>query len=64
MNKVYADKTLPYSQDEKFDIPVGWDACRGYLFTTTEEGDTVMVDTPAVITPATTTTEGFDDLFQ
>ena len=63
MNKVYDDKTLPYSQDEEFEIPVGWDACRGYLFTTTEEGDTVMVDTP-VITVPTNTSDGFDDLFQ
>jgi penicillin-binding protein 1A len=63
MNKVYADKSLPYSQEETFDIPIGWDACKGYLFTTTEEGDTVMVDSPVVTTPVTTT-EGFDDLFQ
>ena len=63
MNKVYADKTLPYSQSETFEIPAGWDACRGYLFTTTEEGDTVMVDTPVITAPANTT-GGFDDLFQ
>ena len=63
MNKVYADKSLPYSQEETFDIPIGWDACKGYLFTTTEEGDTVMVDSPVVTTPVTTT-DGFDDLFQ
>ena len=63
MNKVYADAALPYSQDEEFEIPVGWDACRGYMFTTTEEGDTVMVDTPVVTTP-TTASDGFDDLFQ
>ena len=63
MNKVYADKSLPYSQEETFDIPIGWDACKGYLFTTPEEGDTVMVDSPVVTTPVTTT-DGFDDLFQ
>ena len=28
MNKVYADKTLPYSQDEVFDIPKDYDPCR------------------------------------
>ena len=27
MNKVYADETLPYSQDEKFDIPENFDPC-------------------------------------
>ena len=27
MNKVYADETLPYSQEEKFDIPEGFDPC-------------------------------------
>ena len=27
MNKVYADETLPYSQDEKFDIPEDFDPC-------------------------------------
>ncbi len=27
MNKVYSDKTLPYSQDEKFDIPEDFDPC-------------------------------------
>lgn len=63
MNKVYADKTLPYSQDEKFDIPEGWDSCLGQLYTTTEEGDTIMIETSIVASP-TTTTDGFDDLFQ
>lgn len=65
MNKVYADKTLPYSQEERFDIPKGWDPCLGQIFTMTEEGDTIMLrkgDTP---TPApSTSTGGFDDLFQ
>lgn len=27
MNKVYADETLPYSQEEKFDIPQDFDPC-------------------------------------
>lgn len=63
MNKVYADKSLPYSQDEKFDIPEGWDACRGFLYTTTEEGDTIKVENTTIASP-TTVSDGFDDLFQ
>lgn len=64
MSKVYADETLPYSQEEKFDIPKGWDPCLGQIFTMTEEGDTIMLkkkDTPAA---SQTTSGGFDDLFQ
>ena len=63
MNKVYADKTLSYSQDEKFDIPFGWDPCLGQLFETTESGDTVSVAEPTVTAPVQIT-GGFDDLFQ
>ncbi len=63
MNKLYADKNLPYSQEETFDIPIGWDPCKGYLFTTTEEGDTMIVDNPVITSPVTTA-EGFDELFQ
>lgn len=63
MNKVYSDKSLPYSQDEKFYIPEGWDPCLGQLFTTTEEGDTIMLDTPHKKVD-TTTSGGFDELFQ
>ena len=29
MRKVYADKSLKYSQDEKFIFPDGWDPCDG-----------------------------------
>ena len=63
MNKLYADKNLPYSQEETFDIPIGWDPCKGYLFTTTEEGDTMIVDNQVITSPVTTA-EGFDELFQ
>ena len=63
MNKVYADKTLPYSQDEKFDIPFGWDPCLGQLFETTETGDTIAVAEPTAPAPVQIS-EGFDDLFQ
>ncbi len=31
MNKVYADKSLGYSQDEKFEIPEGFDPCAGIM---------------------------------
>lgn len=65
MSKVYADETLPYSQEEKFDIPKGWDPCLGQIFTMTEEGDTIMLKDKDAPTPApSTTTGGFDDLFQ
>lgn len=65
MNKVYADKTLPYSQEERFDIPKGWDPCLGQIFTMTEEGDTIMLRKDNTQTPAPSTSAGgFDDLFQ
>ncbi len=65
MNKVYADKTLPYSQEERFDIPKGWDPCLGQIFTMTEEGDTIMLKREDVQTPTPSTSSGgFDDLFQ
>ena len=65
MNKVYADKTLPYSQEERFDIPKGWDPCLGQIFTMTEEGDTIMLRREDVQAPAPSTSAGgFDDLFQ
>ena len=31
MNKVYADKTLPYSQEETFDLPEDFDPCKSLL---------------------------------
>ena len=31
MNKVYADESLPYSQDEKFDIPKDFNPCEGLV---------------------------------
>lgn len=33
MNKVYADESLPYSQDEKFDIPEDFDPCSTSRYT-------------------------------
>lgn len=65
MSKVYADKTLPYSQEEQFDIPKGWDPCLGQIFTMTEEGDTIMLkdNDSQQVTPSAIS-DGFDDLFQ
>ena len=37
MNKVYADKSLPYSQEDQFDLPRGFDPCH-------REDDMEMVD--------------------
>ncbi len=39
MNKVYADKTLPYSQEETFDIPDGFDPCTGTFTKVVEESE-------------------------
>lgn len=65
MSKVYADKTLPYSQEERFDIPKGWDPCLGQIFTMTEEGDTIMLkDNDSQLVTPSATSGGFDDLFQ
>ncbi len=65
MSKVYADKTLPYSQEERFDIPKGWDPCLGQIFTMTEEGDTIMLkDNDSQQVTQSATSGGFDDLFQ
>ena len=43
MNKVYADKNLPYSQDEVFDIPEDFDPCKSLLLQKEEEGEFVPV---------------------
>ncbi len=50
MNKVYADPSLGYDQDEKFQLPEGYDPCRD-----TAASDTIMtIEEPVV---------GLDDLF-
>ena len=38
LNKVFADNTLGYSQEEKFDIPPGFDPCAS-VYGDDEEGD-------------------------
>lgn len=60
MNKVYADKSLPYSQDEKFDIPEDFDPC-GNGISSNEEKAEENTENP---NPPTSTSSGFDDLFQ
>ena len=50
MKKVYADKTLGYSQDEKFDIPEGFDPCKD-----------ILADDDA---PALEESSGIDNIFQ
>ena len=32
MQKVYADKTLPYSQDARFEFPADFDVCGGEVW--------------------------------
>ena len=62
MNKVYADKTLPYSQDEKFDIPEDFDPCDNNLFPAEdgEESTGVVIQ----VTEESNTEEGFDNMFE
>ena len=43
MSKVYADKNLPYSQDEVFDIPEDFDPCKSLLQQKEEEEELVPV---------------------
>ncbi len=51
MNKVYADESLPYSQKDTFDIPLGFDPCANSLLVPAQEEEEVKMG-------------GFDDLFQ
>ena len=37
MTKVYEDKTLGYTQDERFDIPAEWDPCNGMTMSSEED---------------------------
>ena len=70
MQKVYADESLPYSQEEKFDIPEDFDPCRSIFQTGGNEAadtsnedvvtDDVSEETEEVEEEVQ---EGFDDLF-
>jgi penicillin-binding protein 1A len=55
MKKVFEDKTLPYSQEERFDIPKDFDPCGGSLLYD-EGNDGVGQETEE--------SDGFDELFQ
>ncbi len=61
MKKVYADKSLPYSQDEVFDIPEDFDPCRSKLFVTEEESDSVSNTLVPVVEEENG--GGFDNIF-
>ena len=63
MNKVYADKTLPYSQEEVFDIPAGFDPCESNLFPA-NEGSEVSGSVVIQVTEEATAEEGFDNMFE
>ena len=39
MNKVYADETLPYSQEEKFELPENFDPCGVGRYSTAAEDE-------------------------
>ena len=60
MKKVYADKSLGYSQDEKFDIPEDFDLCESEL-------DGLSDSAPVATKPVEEREEGtgsFDEMFQ
>ena len=44
MQKVYADKSLGYSQDERFDIPEDFDPCKDKLTEIEEENESSLDD--------------------
>jgi penicillin-binding protein 1A len=50
MNKIYADQTLGYYQNEVFDIPEDFDPCAGFSYSDKENS-------------TNNTSEGLDDFF-
>ena len=69
MQKVYKDSSLPYSEDEVFDIPEGFDPCRSKFLpqedVVSDSLDVESVDeiTPSYV-PVETHQEDFDDIFE
>lgn len=70
MNKVYADKSLPYSQEEKFDVPEDFDPCGSTLLKTEVDEESAGEENKVeLITPIETDEvsddedEGFADFF-
>ena len=77
MQKVYKDKSLPYDEDEVFDIPENFDPCSGKFLIIEEDedgGDDEAADGADEADEAETVIsydreeevqqEGFDDLFE
>ena len=71
MQKVYKDASLPYSEDEVFDIPEGFDPCRSKFLPQDDVlSDTLAVDSVEVnvvvpvFVPEEIEQEGFDDIFE
>ncbi len=65
MQKVYKDKSLPYSEDEIFDIPEDFDPCRSKFQLSDDEDDLLIdgeVDGDAFLQEEEQ--EGFDDIFE
>ncbi|MBQ2808121.1 MAG: transglycosylase domain-containing protein [Bacteroidaceae bacterium] len=70
MNKVYADKSLPYSQEEKFDVPEDFDPCGSTLLKIEVDEESAGEENKVeLITPIETDEvsddedEGFADFF-
>ena len=66
MQKVYADGSLPYSQDEIFDIPEDFDPCRSkFQYEDKEEDEeTVLGEGTDAFESNDAEEEGFDDIFE
>ena len=65
MQKVYKDKSLPYSEDETFDIPKGFDPCRSKFQLSDDEDDMMIVGEEGSDTfLMEEEQEGFDDIFE
>lgn len=68
MQKVYKDASLPYSQDEVFDIPEDFDPCRSkfQLGNEDEEGEEILSGEDGAVISASDDSdeEGFDDIFE
>ena len=61
MKKVFEDSTLPYSQEEKFDIPKDFNPCGSLLlYDNSNDEDSADADE----SEGESAEEGFDELFQ
>ena len=65
MQKVYKDKSLPYSEDEIFDIPEDFDPCRSkFQLSDDEEGMLIAGEESNDVFLQEEEQEGFDDIFE